>query len=122
MTSGGGVGGVVAEGSRDPRLSRDVCRRGDPEGRVELRPGRFEVVLCADVTEGSGWVTAQWGGTRPRGATHISMERPTVLRGNPWPYRATHSPMGRPTALRGNPLPNGVTYGPMGRPTAVWGD
>lgn len=114
MTSGGGVGGVVAEGSRDPRLSRDVCRRGDPEGRVELRPGRFEVVLCADVTEGSGWVTALWGGTRPRGVTHISMGRPTVLRGNPQPYGETHGPTGQPIAQWGYLRSYGATHGRVG--------
>ena len=57
--------------SRDPSTSRDLCHRGDIEERVELHPGHFEVVLCADVTEGTGWVL--WGDPQLCGVAHISM-------------------------------------------------
>eukprot|EP00076_Gallus_gallus_P035749 XP_025001287.1 crossover junction endonuclease MUS81 [Gallus gallus] len=86
--------------SEDSAPSEDRARSpspgGDPEGRVELRPGRFEVVLCADVTEGSGPGRSR-GALPPLQAVGQRVELRRLPVGDfLWVARETDPPPGRP--------------------------
>ncbi|XP_031466518.1 crossover junction endonuclease MUS81 [Phasianus colchicus] len=96
-----------------PSLDSAPSPEGAIEERVELRPGHFEVLLCADVTEGTGPGRSR-GALPPLQAVGQRVELRRLPVGDfLWVARETDPPPGG-RDFRREGLPVGVVGGAMG--------